>query len=343
MGSQSIQHITHLSVQRRRRIPISFLNCCVCGVLFITGYFLGTFQNSDTCNQDSSLVKSGLMNDDAQSVIEKHAAFLIVVIFSAPTNFERRQIIRKTWLTSKRSLSIKHFFAVGSASLDLHQKNIMQKEHTEYDDLLILDTVNDSFSKLSGKLREILRWLDKYVDFTFLLKVDDDSFVRLDVLYSELTKQPHEKLYWGFFNGQARVKTKGKWKESNWFLCDRYLPYALGGGYIITSDLVHNVVLNSNYLTLYQNEDIALGSWLAPFNIKRLHDPRFDTEYMSRGCFNTYLITHKQSTSMMITKYENIKRTGNLCSSEYRDRNSYQYNWNVPPSLCCIRNNSQIP
>ncbi|GIY64239.1 beta-1,3-galactosyltransferase 6 [Caerostris extrusa] len=328
---------------KRRLFPKSPILYCLYGGIFAIGYVIGILQSSGWCSKNSSVAFPSLANEETQIIIEKHASFLVVVIFSAPSNIERRQIIRKTWLATKGSLSIKHFFAVGSASLDAHQKTFYKKEHTEYEDLMILDSVSDSFSKLSGKLREVFRWLDKYADFTFVLKIDDDSFVRLDALYPQLMEQPHEKLYWGFLDGQARVKTRGKWKERIWFLCDRYLPYAKGGGYILTSDLVHNIVLNSNYLSLYQNEDVALGTWLAPFDIKRLHDSRFDTEYMSRGCFNSYLITHKQSTSMMITKYENLKRTGNLCTSEHRDRNSYEYNWNVPPSLCCIRNDSRVP
>lgn len=276
--------------------------------------------------------------------VEKQTAYLAVVIFSAPTNYERRQAIRKTWLLNKEdNMSIRHFFAIGSAALDSAELNTIQREEEEFGDLMILEAVSDSYSKLSRKLRDTLSWLYSHMEFVFLLKVDDDSFVRLDALYSQLKKQPREKLYWGFFDGQARVKFGGKWKETGWFLCDRYLPYAKGGGYVITSDLVRNIALISSYLSLYKSEDVALGTWLAPFNIKRLHDPNFDTEYVSRGCFNSYLITHKQSISLMITKYKNLKETGNLCTSEYRDKKSYQYNWHVPPSLCCVRNDSRIP
>ncbi|GFY68949.1 beta-1,3-galactosyltransferase 6 [Trichonephila inaurata madagascariensis] len=327
---------------RRHTLKSIFLYCIYIWLLAV-GYFLGVLHSFHRCNENTSILNPSVTSDSTELLIQKHAAFFVVVIFSAPANYERRLAIRKTWLSTKGNLSIKHFFAIGTASLDSHQKEVLLKEHTEYDDLLILDSVSDSFSKLSGKLRAIFRWLDKHVDFTFLLKVDDDSFVRLNALYSESIKQPHERLYWGFFDGQARVKTKGKWKEHTWFLCDRYLPYAKGGGYLLTSDLVHIIVINSNYLSLYQNEDVALGTWLAPFDIKRLHDHRFDTEFMSRGCFNTYFVTHKQSTSMMIAKFNNFIQTGNLCQTEYRDRNSYHYNWNVLPSLCCIRNNSHIP
>ncbi len=45
-------------------------------------------------------------------------------------------------------------------------------------------------------------------------------------------------LYWGFFDGRAPVQKSGKWAESNYVLCDTYVPYALGGGYVLSHDLV---------------------------------------------------------------------------------------------------------
>ena len=41
-------------------------------------------------------------------------------------------------------------------------------------------------------------------------------------------------LYWGFFDGRAPVMKKGKWAEKDYKLCDKYIPYALGGGYVLS-------------------------------------------------------------------------------------------------------------
>jgi galactosylxylosylprotein 3-beta-galactosyltransferase len=37
------------------------------------------------------------------------------------------------------------------------------------------------------------------------------------------------------------VLTQGKWAEKNYRLCDRYIPYALGGGYILGGKLLREV------------------------------------------------------------------------------------------------------
>lgn len=75
----------------------------------------------------------------------------------------------------------------------------------------------------------------------------------------------------------------------------------------------------------------------------RVHDPRFDTEYVSRGCLNDYIVTHKQNVEMMKQLQENLQATGKLCPREYKVKPSYIYNWDVLPSMCCLRNDSRVP
>jgi galactosylxylosylprotein 3-beta-galactosyltransferase len=55
-------------------------------------------------------------------------------------------------------------------------------------------------------------------------------------------------LYWGYFDGRARAFSKGKWQEKDWFLCDTYLPYALGGGYVISESIVSFLAKNADFL-----------------------------------------------------------------------------------------------
>ncbi len=82
----------------------------------------------------------------------------------------------------------------------------------------------------------------------------------------------------------------------SWALCDLYLPYATGGGYLLGSQLVAYLAENAHHLTRFFNEDVSVGAWLAPLNITRVHDTRFDTEWKvgvgwsvvfsaSDGCF----------------------------------------------------------
>lgn len=272
------------------------------------------------------------------------SAFLVVLILSSASSMEKRVTIRQTWLKDIKS-DVLHLFAIGKSVLDDDdEKRTLESEIARFQDVLFLPDVNDTYDSLTRKLLHSLTWVDKNVDYEFLFKVDDDTFARIDDIAVELQSlSVKERLYWGFFDGRARVQRSGKWAEKQWILCDTYLPYALGGGYVLSADIVHFVASNRDYLKLYNSEDVSLGAWLAPVDVRRVHDPRFDTEYKSRGCFNSYLVTHKQSIDLMREKYWLLQEKGVLCASEQRTRLSYEYNWNVPPSQCCIRNNSKVP
>ncbi|XP_076850081.1 beta-1,3-galactosyltransferase 6 [Brachyhypopomus gauderio] len=264
------------------------------------------------------------------------SAFLVVLITTGPKYTERRSIIRNTWL-AKAEPDVLSLFVIGTEGLPPEDARSLATEHARHRDLLLLPDLHDSYENLTQKLIHMYSWLDQNVDFRFVLKADDDTFARLDLLKEELKEKETRRLYWGFFSGRGRVKTAGKWKESTWELCDYYLPYALGGGYVLSADLVHYVHLNAAFLKAWQSEDVSLGAWLAPVDVKRVHDPRFDTEYKSRGCSNKYLVTHKQSLEDMLEKHQTLQKEGHLCKEEVKLRLSYVYDWSVPPSQCCQR------
>ncbi|XP_051696507.2 beta-1,3-galactosyltransferase 6 [Oryctolagus cuniculus] len=269
-------------------------------------------------------------------------AFLAVLVASAPRATERRSAVRSTWLAARRGGpgDVWARFAVGTRGLGAEELLALEREQARHGDLLLLPALRDAYENLAAKVLAMLAWLDEHVAFEFVLKADDDSFARLDALLAELrARDParRRRLYWGFFSGRGRVKPGGRWREADWQLCDYYLPYALGGGYVLSADLVHYLRLSREYLRAWRSEDVSLGAWLAPVDVQREHDPRFDTEYRSRGCNNQYLVTHKQSAADMLDKHRTLARHGRLCRREVQLRLSYVYDWSAPPSQCCQR------
>lgn len=271
-----------------------------------------------------------------------NSVYLLVLIMSDPANSATRQVIRETWLSTVHQ-RVKHLFVVGSKGLKKEVLEGIAEEDATYGDVMILNLISESYSSLTTKVLAGLKFAKSNYSFNFLLKCDDDSFVRIPQLVEALEKQPQNHLYWGFFKGGSIVFQKGKWKETNWFLCDSYLPYALGGGYVLSADLVDHLAKNSDLLQHYKSEDVSVGVWLSPLKIHRVHDVRFDTEFESRGCYNNYLITHKQSANDMRAKHTHLLSTGKLCQTELRTRYSYNYNWTVPPSQCCKTYDPTLP
>lgn len=343
-------------------------------------------------------VERDLMGHDLAVVgHHTHEPFLLLVILivSAPSNFALRDTLRSTWLklTPKDGKNTKHLFVIGTEDLLPDMARRVDQEQQIHGDLLLLPEVVDSYQNLTLKLTESLIFISSSLPFRYVLKCDDDTFVRVDAVLDELEERqarlkgkPSSNsnpggetcFFWGFFDGRAKVNKKGKWKEEEYNLCDLYLPYALGGGYVISKKCSDFIVRNQAVLKTYSNEDVTVGTWLSVIqhekkyllyffklsndfynfwstinfvyflliyifflNLDR-HDIRFDTEYESRGCSNKYLVQHKITQAEMIERYQNLIKSGKLCAEEFRRRPSYEYDWTAPPSQCCKRNSTII-
>lgn len=282
-----------------------------------------------------------IANDDG-SHRKRQSLTLAVFVMSAPNHLENRNVIRQTWAASVPA-NTKVFFVLGTGNFRVEDKESIAGEEDKYKDLVILDNFEESYSTLTQKLVRTFKWADDKLQTDYLMKVDEDTFVRVDQVLIELKSKPKQKMHWGFFDGRAHVKKTGKWAEKEFVLCDRYLPYALGGGYVLSSDLVSYVSKNSDMFQFLNSEDVSLGTWLAPLKINRIHDPHFNTEFKSRGCFNSYIVMHKQSMDDMRKLNQSLRANGKLCEKEFRSRLSYIYNWDVLPTNCCIREDPKVP
>lgn len=247
------------------------------------------------------------------------------------------------------NFKIKTFFAVGLVDLDFKIKRQLEDEQEVYHDLLLLDDLKDSYGNLTLKLIKSIKKINEILpNFKYLLKVDDDTYVKLDQLTLDLVnydklkpsirsteksfKKPQRELYWGYFNGRANIKTSGPWQESSYNLCDRYLPYALGGGYLISQNLSKFIAQYSDQLSIYKSEDISMGTWLSPFDIHKRHDVRFDTAYMPRKCKNYHIVMHKRNAEEMRKIFDDSFK----CDDGNAKRPiEYFYNWSERAGKCC--------
>lgn len=262
------------------------------------------------------------------------------------------------WLTSVNipnvkvpNMKIKHLFAIGTLGLSIEVQQEINSEQKVFNDMLLLDDLEDSYKNLTLKLISSMQKLERTTPkYKYVLKCDDDSYVKLDALSQELIHYQSKmrsmkkkkktlsnlELYWGYFHGRANIKMSGQWQESNYNLCDRYLPYALGGGYVLSKNLVTYIASNGDNLNRYGSEDISVGTWLASFrNIHRRHDLRFDTAYLPRKCKNYHFVLHKRTAKDMREIYN-----GNSCFSEVSHVSNkrpveYFYDWAQPPMKCC--------
>ena len=296
------------------------------------------------CVVSSPSSEQDTVDKESKAALENGTHYLLLVLVLSTTGTsgrERRDASRQTWMEGHRdqdeqSVLIK--FVIGIQGLSPTEIDSLNQEQNTNHDILLLPNLQESYTNLTRKVLYSFVHLVEHYSFSYLFKCDDDSFVLLDKFVKELTERDSQSsFYWGFFDGRAHVHNKGKWTEADWFLCDRYLPYALGGGYVLSRDLVQRIAAASDGLELYNSEDVSVGVWLSPYKAERKHDVRFNTEFVSRGCRNVHIVSHKQSIEDMRSKYKMLKTKGVLCEKEYQTRLSYEYNWKAPPSKCCER------
>ncbi|XP_059618610.1 beta-1,3-galactosyltransferase 6 [Phlebotomus argentipes] len=248
------------------------------------------------------------------------------------------------------NISLAHYFAIGTAGLSASEVTELKEEERKHGDILMLDSIWDSYGNLTRKLLESFHTLDEKFSFDYLLKCDDDTFVDLAILLQDLQSYhtqlkivyekrknlgPIPRLYWGYFHGRAHVKTAGQWKEQNYDLCDRYLPYALGGGYVVSGNIVRQLSQQKDVLKVFKSEDISVGSWLAPFrDVYRRHDVRFDTAFMARKCQSYHIVLHKRSAEDM-RHFQSGFTCSQIQNDAIRRPKEYFYNWQKPPTQCC--------
>lgn len=134
----------------------------------------------------------------------------VVIIISSPNNEPKRDAIRATWGNfvdnifvengeiiykwnhtgiSKQSQKniVKLFFAVGTLGLSEIKAEKLANEQKRNKDILVLDNIEDSYKNLSLKVLNTLSWISKNLkEMKYVIKCDDDSFVRIDIIVKDL-------------------------------------------------------------------------------------------------------------------------------------------------------------
>ena len=152
--------------------------------------------------------------------IQQHHT-LVVMVLTRFSGHENRKAIRSTWKNSYVNNTKKLYlkFAIGTLQLNPAQKDLLLEEEALYNDILILPDLYDVYENLTMKVLQSLIWIDENLNYSYVLKCDDDSFVRLDKTEAELMERSSRQgLYWGQFVGDHYPPQSGKWKDTRGLL-----------------------------------------------------------------------------------------------------------------------------
>uniref|UniRef100_A0A0D3EN99 Hexosyltransferase n=1 Tax=Oryza barthii TaxID=65489 RepID=A0A0D3EN99_9ORYZ len=156
--------------------------------------------------------------------------------------------------------------------------------------------------------------LTKVVPAKYIMKTDDDAFVRIDEVISSLKKSDPHGLLYGLISFQSSPHRN---KDSKWFISPKewpveaYPPWAHGPGYIVSRDIAKFIVHGhqERTLQLFKLEDVAMGIWIQQYKnsgqkVNYVNDDRFYSE----GCDSDYVLAHYQSPRLMMCLWEKLQK-----------------------------------
>ena len=213
------------------------------------------------------------------------STFLLIIVPVRPWGIKARQLIRNTWykgFSDNRDCMLR--FAVGGRGMGSNKRFEIAEENATHGDIIYVDCIENSNS-LTNKTMSIMRWAHQHVNFSYFMKCDDDTYVFVKNMIAELKKRPTDtKLYYGIMLiNNPPIKGNYLWSDDEWNLGLVYLPFAMGGGYILSHDLVQLVSVLSPRLKWHINEDTSIGAWLSAFD----HERRSDNMFCQAGKVST--------------------------------------------------------
>lgn len=207
------------------------------------------------------------------------STFLLIIVPTRPQGIHPRQLIRHTWFEGFRNKTEDAVlrFVVGNRSMDSDTRFELTEENGTHGDIVFVNTTENDVAALTNKTLALINWAHHHVKFSYLMKSDDDTYVFVKNLIDELRQRPTTtKLYFGkMLVNSPIVRGNYKWGDNEWDLAPVYMPFAMGGGYVISHDLVATLSQDSSRLKWHVNEDTAIGAWISAFDCERRSDDRF--------------------------------------------------------------------
>ncbi|KAL9243197.1 hypothetical protein vseg_017112 [Gypsophila vaccaria] len=239
---------------------------------------------------------------------------LFIGILSAGNHFAERMAVRKSWMQHKL---IKSSTVVARFFVALHSRNevnVELKKEAEYFGDIVVVPYMDNYDLVVVKTVAICEYGVRTVAAKYVMKCDDDTFVRVDAILREANKVPESKsLYVGNINYYHKPLRHGKWAVTyeEWPEED-YPPYANGPGYILSSDIAHFIVseFEKHKLRLFKMEDVSMGMWVEHFNSSKPVAYVHSLKYCQFGCIEDYYTAHYQSPKQMLCLWNKLQQLG---------------------------------
>ncbi|KAL2349237.1 hypothetical protein Fmac_003237 [Flemingia macrophylla] len=272
-----------------------------------------------------SILASGLpTSEDSEHIIDleslksspisaKTPLDLFIGVFSTANNFKRRMAVRRTWMqynAVRSNITAVRFF------VGLHKSPIVNeelwREAQTYGDVQLMPFV-DYYSLITWKTLAICIF-GTQVSAKFVMKTDDDAFVRVDEVLHSLQKiNVDHGLLFGLINSDSRPHRS---TDSKWYISPEewsegtYPPWAHGPGYVVSQDIARTLSkkFREKHLKMFKLEDVAMGIWIADMK-KEGVEVRYENEgrVNVEGCKDGYVVAHYQGPREMLCLWQKLE------------------------------------
>ncbi|WCJ25709.1 Galactosyltransferase family protein [Euphorbia peplus] len=240
---------------------------------------------------------------------------LFIGVFSSANNFERRMAIRRTWMQypAVKTGEVSVRFFVG-----LHKNRMVNEqlgdELRTYGDIQLLPFV-DYYNLITWKTVAICIFGAEIVSAKYVMKTDDDAFVRVDEVLASLTKtNVTNGLLYGLITYDAKPHRNS---NSKWYISPEewpqnyYPPWAHGPGYVVSNDIAQAVYSRhkEGRLKMFKLEDVAMGMWIEELKRENVKVNYVNEERVcSEGCNDGYIVAHYQSPRQILCLWQNLQQ-----------------------------------
>ncbi|XP_051004948.1 acetylgalactosaminyl-O-glycosyl-glycoprotein beta-1,3-N-acetylglucosaminyltransferase [Acomys russatus] len=211
--------------------------------------------------------------DAPHKCVGPRGVFLLLAVKSSPANYERRELIRRTWgqERSYHGKQVRRLFLLGTsppeeAAREPQLADLLGLEAREHGDMLQWD-FRDTFLNLTLKHLHLLDWTaERCPGASFLLSCDDDVFVHTANVLDFLEMQSPER---HLFTGQlmdGSVPIRDSW--SKYFVPPQLFPgkaypiYCSGGGFLLSSHTARVLRSAARHVPLFPIDDAYMGMCL---------------------------------------------------------------------------------
>ncbi|KAA8529420.1 hypothetical protein F0562_033781 [Nyssa sinensis] len=281
-----------------------------------------------------SVVASGLpTSEDLEHIIDLEALIsqplpprkpleLFIGVFSTANNFKRRMAVRRTWMqyAAVRSGAVAVRFFVGLHKNQMVNEELWNEART-YGDIQLMPFV-DYYGLITWKTIAICIFGTEVVSAKFVMKTDDDAFVRVDEVLASLNRTNVTRgLLYGLINSDSRPHRNS---DSKWYISpeewpkETYPPWAHGPGYVVSRDIAKAVYKRhkKGRLKMFKLEDVAMGIWISDMKKNGL-EVKYEKEerIYNEGCKDGYVVAHYQGPREMMCLWQKLQegKRANCC------------------------------